>query len=195
MIFRIKHQWWMALLAIVVGALLSWWFGGWHHLTESPWTLSWQIVMGILAGALSIGCDGTLHEIFKRTLGRAYLEAFHRHGCAVLGLMRWPEYITAGLMAGIAEEPLFRGALLSAIDSTALGVASAALVFAICHWMRLEFLLFWFWALLEGVLFGVLMVITGSLLVAMIAHGIHDLVGYRVFQRLIRDRGEQAVRS
>lgn len=188
MFFHLKHRWQIALLVTGVGGLLSWQFGTFMHLTASPWALETQIGVGMVAGILSLACDGALHEIFKRVLGQTYLEGFLRHGRVVLGRMRWPEYITGGLMATLAEEPLFRGTLLVAIDHGILGVVITALLFAACHWLRWEFLLFWFWAMLEGLLFGLLMVATGSLLIPMIAHGLHDIVGYRVFQAMIRDR-------
>ena len=188
MFFHLKHRWQIALLATGVGGLLSWQFGAFKHLMGSPWSLGAQIGIGLIAGILSLGCDGALHEIFKRTLGQTYLEAFSRHGRVVLGRMRLPEYIAGGLMAAFAEEPLFRGTLLVAIDNDVLGIIITSLLFAACHWLRREFLLFWLWAMLEGIWFGLLMVGTGSLLIPMIAHGLHDMVGYRVFQVLIRDR-------
>lgn len=188
MFFHLKHRWQIALLATGVGGLLSWQLGAFKHLMANPWSLSTQIGIGLVAGALSLGCDGVLHEIFKRILGQRYLETFNQHGRVVLGTMRLPEYIVGGLMAALAEEPLFRGTLLLAIDHGILGVVVTALLFAACHWLRREFLLFWFWAMLEGIWFGLLMVGTGSLLIPMIAHGLHDMVGYRVFQALIRDR-------
>ena len=186
MIFRIKHRWYTALFATAVGALLSWGLGAWHHLVRGELPLGDQIGLGVLAGILSIGLDGALHEIFKRALGQTYTETFRQYAQVVLGGMHWPAYITGGLMASLAEEPLFRGALLPAFDSNVMGVTIAALVFAACHWLRLPFILFCFWAVLEGVLFGLLMVATHSLLVPMIAHGIHDLVGYSVLRTIIR---------
>ena len=112
MFFHLKHRWQIALIATGVGGLLSWQFDAFTHLTAGPWSLGAQIGIGFVAGILSLVCDGVLHEIFKRTLGQAYLRGFHRHGQVVLGRMRWPEYITGGLMATLAEEPLFRGILL-----------------------------------------------------------------------------------
>ena len=188
MFFYLKHRWQIALLATGVVGLLSWQFGAFTHLMASPWSLTAQIGVGLVAGILSLVCDGVLHEIFKRTLGQTYLEVFNHYGRMVLGRMRLPEYITGGLMAALAEEPLFRGTLLVAIDRGILGVAITGLLFAACHWLRREFLLFWFWAMLEGIWFGLLMIGTGSLLIPMIAHGLHDIVGYRVFQAMIRDR-------
>jgi membrane protease YdiL (CAAX protease family) len=188
MFFHIKHRWYLALIATLIGALLSWRLGAWGMLTLHSSPFSHQLGLGLFVGILSLGCDGVLHEIFKRAFGRAYLKAFHRHGTVVLGDMRWREYITGGLMAALAEEPLFRGVLLPAIDNQILGVAAAAFLFATCHWLRLEFLPFWFWAMFEGAFFGACAVIAGSLLVAMIAHGIHDVVGYRAFQTMIRGK-------
>ena len=188
MFFHLKHRWQIALIATGVGGLLGWWFGAFTHLTAGPWSLGAQIGIGLGAGILSLACDGVLHEIFKRTLGQTYLEAFKQHGSIVLGAMRWPEYIAGGFMAALAEEPIFRGALLVAIDRGILGVVITGLLFAVCHWLRRKFLLFWFWAMLEGIWFGLLMGGTGSLLIPMIAHGLHDIVGYRVFQAIIRDR-------
>ena len=188
MFFYLKHRWQIALLATGVAGLFSWRFGAFTHLMVGPWSLTAQIGVGLVAGILSLVCDGVLHEIFKRTLGQTYLEVFNHYGRMVLGRMRLPEYITGGLMAALAEEPLFRGTLLVAIDRGILGVAITGLLFAACHWLRREFLLFWFWAMLEGIWFGLLMIGTGSLLIPMIAHGLHDIVGYRVFQAMIRDR-------
>ncbi len=168
--------------------MLSWQFGAFTYLMVGPWSLVTQIGIGLVAGILSLVFDGALHEIFKRTLGQAYLEVFNHYGRVVLGRMRWPEYITGGLMAALAEEPLFRGALLMAMDRGILGVAITGVLFAVCHWLRREFLLFWFWAILEGIWFGLLMIGTGSLLIPMIAHGLHDIAGYRVFQAMSRDR-------
>ena len=38
----------------------------------------------------------------------------------------------------------------------------------------------------EGIFFGLLFVFTRSLLVPVIAHGVHDVVAYRVLQALVR---------
>ena len=109
MFFYLKHRWQIALLATGVGGLLSWQFGAFAHLMASPWSLGAQIGIGLGAGILSLVFDGALHEIFKRTLGQTYLEAFNHHGRVVLGRMRWPEYVAGGLMAALAEEPSFEG--------------------------------------------------------------------------------------
>jgi len=188
MIFRLKHRLATALLATLLLGGLAWLCGADAIYFSCP--LSWpvQIGWGLAGAAFAIACDGLLHQIFTYTLGPNYVRGFHRHGQVVLGPMQWPEYISGGLMAALAEEPLFHGILLSAFDRSLLGVFVVGLAFALCHWLRREFWLFWLWALWEGILFGLLVWGTGSLLAAMLAHGLHDLIGYRVFQTLLREQ-------
>ena len=67
-----------------------------------------------------------------------------------------------------------------------MGITVSAVIFAPGHWLRPRHFGVWLWAMWEGVLFGVLLVATGSLLVPMIAHGLHAVTAYRVFAALIR---------
>lgn len=188
MIFLIKHRWWLALIVTLIWACANWRLDAWHHLAGGPFAVPWQIVWGVGGACAALAINGVLHEILKRVSGATYLVRFQRYGDEILNGMHWPEYAVGGLMAAVAEEPFFRGVVLRQIDSPLLGIAVAAVIFALCHWVRLRYFRFWLWALWEGVLFGILMVVTGSLLVPMIAHGLHDVVAYRVFQLLLRDK-------
>jgi membrane protease YdiL (CAAX protease family) len=188
MIFRIKHRWWLALIVTVLWAGGAWLLGGWTDLAGGPFPRHWQIAFGLSGGCVALAINGVLHELLKRAVGKPYIQQFQQYGLEVLDGMRWPEYVTGGLMAAVAEEPFFRGFVLRAFEQPAIGVAVAALVFAICHWLRMKYFWFWLWAMWEGILFGVLMVMTGSLLVPMIAHGLHDLAAYWLFQSLVREQ-------
>ena len=190
MIFYIKHRWWTALLTTVGVALLTWLAGGWQLVLVPTWPWFVQMSWGVGSAAGSIGVDGLLHESLKRLWKTGYVAAFNRHGEAVLGNMRWPEYLTGGLMAAVAEEPLFRGLMLPWVWSMTgqpwLAVVITGLVFAGCHWMRLSFFPFWIWALGEGLLFGALYVWFDSLIIPMIAHGLHDVIGFVVLNQLVK---------
>ncbi len=190
MIFYIKHRWYTALLATAILGAAAWWLGGWVHLTAGPLALRLQVAVGAAGGCAAVLINGMLHELLTRTRGRRYLEQFEVYTRDILDGMRWPEYITGGLMAGFAEEPLFRGVLLEwflqpSVHLPAVGVAIAAIVFALCHWLRWRYFGFWIWATWEGVWFGILYVATGSLLVPMVAHALHDVVAYRLLRSLI----------
>ena len=186
MIFRIKHHWVATLAVTLAGALLGYLLGGWERLFVPHLSIAQQIALGIAGTIAALAINFTLHTLLQRTMGTRYLAAFERYGNVVLDDMRWPHYLTGGLMAAVAEEPLFRGVLVGAIDQPIAAIIIAAVVFALCHWLRKEFWPFWFWAMWEGVLFGILFVVTGSLLVPMIAHGLHDVLAYRVFQSLLK---------
>ena len=185
MIFRIKHCWWLALLVTLVWSGFNALVGGWRQPAGDELSLVWQVVLGLLGGGSALLINGVLHEVLKRSLGHAYMAAFKRYAREILDGMAWPAYLAGGLMAALAEEPFFRGFVLRSFDHSAVGIAVAALLFAICHWLRLSYLGFWLWAMWEGVFFGILLVLTGSLLVPMIAHGFHDAVAYRVFHVLV----------
>lgn len=189
MIFRIKHRHLLALLATLVGVLAAWQLGGWETVFRREGSASWLLACGALGGAAALAINAILHGIFCRAIGPAYERAFRRHAEAVLGPMRWPEYLAGGLMAGLAEEPLFRGIVLPAASSlsssASVGVAAAALLFAACHWLRWEFWPFWIWALWEGILFGLLLVWSGSVLVPMAAHATHDVAAYAALQSIL----------
>ena len=189
MIFRIKHYWWLALLVTLVCSGLSLSMGGWPRMVGEEWSLTWQIAFGVGGAGAALLVNGLVHEILRRSLGQGYMRAFQRYAGEILDGMAWPAYLTGGLMAALAEEPFFRGVVLGRFDDARLGVGAAAILFALCHWMRLSYLGFWFWAIWEGVLFGLLLVATGSLLVPMIAHGLHDVTAYPVLRALL-GRGE-----
>ncbi len=185
MIFRIKHCWWLALLVALAWSGLNVPIGGWRDLVGDELSLRWQIALGLLGGVSALLINGVLHEVLKRSLGHNYVVAFEGYAREILDGMAWPAYLAGGLMAALAEEPFFRGFVLRSFDNAAAGIGVAALLFAIFHWLRLSYLGFWLWAMWEGIFFGILLVLTGSLLVPMIAHGFHDVVAYRVFQELV----------
>ncbi len=186
MIFLIKHRWWLALLVTIAWFGVNLLTGGWRQVTGDEMSLTWQIALGLAGGTAALLFNGVLHEVLKAALGNRYLAACERYAGEILNGMSWPAYLAGGLMAAVAEEPFFRGFVLRSFDSPMSGIGVAALLFALCHWLRLSYFGFWLWAMWEGIFFGILLVLTGSLLVPMIAHGFHDVVAYRVFQSLLR---------
>jgi membrane protease YdiL (CAAX protease family) len=187
MIFQLKHRWQTALLATILLSLLAWLACGWQNITAGRLSLGQQIFVGLACGVFALAVDGVLHALFGWRLRDEYQKSFRAHGAAVCGRMGPAEVFTGGLMAGLAEEPFFRGVLLQAIlpfanNQPMVAVGATSLVFAACHWISPRFFLFWCWAFWEGALFGAAYVATESLLVPMIAHAVHDWVGYGMFR-------------
>lgn len=185
MIFLIKHRWWASLVVAAVLALLAWALGGYDQVLSDRLTLGAQIALGVGGALLALLINLLLHETFKRTIGPGYIAAFEAYGRDILDDMSWPDYAAGGLLAAVGEEPLFRGVVLRAFEAPALGIFIAALLFALCHWIRRRHFGFWLWAMWEGVLLGILLVATGSLLVVIIAHGLHDVAAYIAFDRIV----------
>ena len=191
MIFRIKHFWPLAIVVTFVGVVASWSLEAWSNLPGNKFSVQMLIAIGVGGALAALMINGILHETFKRAIGKRYLASFQIYGQDVLDGMGWPAYIAAGLMAGMAEEPIFRGLLLPLIEdasgSAVVAILGAALIFAACHWFKARYWPFWFWAMWEGVLFGIITIYAGSIIPAMIAHFLHDVIAYRVFQTLVRD--------
>ena len=71
----------------------------------------------------------------------------------------------------------------------AMAVAAAALLFGAAHYVPTrELRPMVLWATLEGVILGGLLVATGSLLVPVVVHVLHDVLGFALFQWLRRAR-------
>jgi hypothetical protein len=183
MIFRIKKFWVATLTVTAAWFSLNLYLGAFDHVGAGRWTLRTTVWVGIAAGFAALLLDGAIHATLRRVLVKSYAKRFNEYADCITGNMHWPAFIASGLMAALAEEPFFRGVLIPLFQSEAIGIVSSAVVFAAFHWLYPRFLTFWFIAIYEGLLFGLLFLVSGSLLVPMIAHGIHDLCAYAILVR------------
>jgi membrane protease YdiL (CAAX protease family) len=80
------------------------------------------------------------------------------------------------LLAGLGEEMLFRGVLQSGLSDcwgTTAGLVGASLLFGICHALTATYALL---ATLMGAYLGWLWLVSGNLLVPVVAHALYDFV-------------------
>jgi len=107
------------------------------------------------------------------------------------------EMFLLSAMAGIGEELLFRWCLQGGITSlfapsigtgtaAAIGMLVASILFGLCHWVNNSYGIT---TLIVGFYFGGLMLLTGSVLVPMIAHGLYDFVAMIYIGRGLGKRG------
>ena len=80
-------------------------------------------------------------------------------------------------MAGLGEEMVFRGLSRSAAVLLALAVA-----FGLLHHVRRRLWPFTLWSIWEGIVFAAALWGTGELAVTMIAHFLHDVLGFVIFR-------------
>jgi CAAX protease family protein len=94
------------------------------------------------------------------------------------------QLVLLALLAGIAEEALFRGVVqpgLSRWLSPWAGLAGASLLFGVAHFLTLSYAML---ASLVGLYLGALLLLSGNLLVPIVAHALYDLVALIVLIRL-----------
>ncbi len=151
----------MAGLALV----LAWLFdlpSLWHlsdppgHLPDGP--LAWGA--GLALGLAAHGLDLLARRRFD------WARAFHARMAEMLGPLSRPWVVLAALTSGVAEELLFRGALLPLT-----GLWVQALIFGLAHLAPDRSMRWWpLYAAAMGLCFGLLYQESGSLLPAVLAH-------------------------
>lgn len=136
-----------------------------------PWSVLFWCVMA------AMGCiipSMWLQELMPElpNLAEAYMEEL---------LASRVGYFVVGLLAPMAEEMVFRGAILCSLlkwtESHWLAIAISALLFAISHFNPAQFP----HAFLIGILLGWLYYRTGSILPGMVFHWINNSVAYAMF--------------
>ncbi len=145
------------------------------HLTED----------GLFGLAVLLASDASLHTLLSTVAPGRYSPAFE----ALAGLFAEQTplgWLAGGVTAG-AEELIFRGVLvgggihtigLSPIVSAGL----AALAFGAAHLLLTRRLwAFSIWATWEGFVLGLFYLASGSLGAVMLAHGLHDILGFWFF--------------
>jgi membrane protease YdiL (CAAX protease family) len=94
------------------------------------------------------------------------------------------DLLLISLFSGVGEELLFRGAV-----QPEFGLVVAAILFGALHIGPDRRYLFWtVWAMLAGLLFGGLYVVTGGLLAPVIAHVFHNAATFALWRRSRRSK-------
>jgi membrane protease YdiL (CAAX protease family) len=137
-------------------------------------------LLGLGVVAVVLVSDLILHTIFSLTLGNSYLERY-RELAGVFQGQRVSAIVAGATMAGVGEELVFRG-----LGTNETYLVLAAVLFGCLHHIRRSLGLFTLWAMYEGLLFAGALYLTQMLFVTMVAHFLHDLMGFFVFRHLNR---------
>ncbi len=133
--------------------------------TQDLFTLLWTAMLGVVAGLLTV-------QAFRALQARMlWLGELHREFASIFGRPDTRELVLIAAASALGEELLFRGAMLDA-----WGLWPSSLVFALLHIPPRRSL--WPWtvsALLMGLGFGVLTLVTGNLGAAVAAHFVINL--------------------
>lgn len=158
---------------------LSWWCARWLDLPIEWGHPVRDTMIGLgVAGGLALAN----HALLTRAPANWVVDgvrAVYRETLVPLFRHISPAGVVAiGAAAGVGEEWLFRGILQPLI-----GVTGATLLFGVAHVGGLRMLPFGVWASAMGLVMGLLVVVTGGLTAAMVAHGVYDMLALEYIRR------------
>ena len=96
-----------------------------------------------------------------------------------------PGLVVVSAAAGIGEEAFFRGFLQTLVGERLgwiVGLLLASIAFGLVHWVSPTYALL---AGLSGLALGALYLISGNLLVPVVAHAVHDVIGLTALRRIL----------
>jgi uncharacterized protein len=131
-------------------------------------------VAGVLWGTGAAVALAALNLTLLRARGNRWPGDSLRHVCQVIVRplfehVNAPQIVAVSVLAGAAEELLFRGVL-----QLLVGLPAASVIFGAVHVGGRGFVGYGVWAACIGALFGWLMVQTGGLLAPIVAHAVYD---------------------
>jgi membrane protease YdiL (CAAX protease family) len=176
MLFLLKR--WISTSLIALAAMLVIALALRHHAGSVPpfhATLP-LVVIGFGMAASLIVIDGVIHSLASWMFGAAYRRRFHELSEVFRG-QSYSAMVAGASMAGIGEELIFRG-----LGTSRWYLIGAAVVFGLLHHIRRSLWPFTLWSILEGCLLGLALILTGELVVTMVAHFLHDLIGFIIFK-------------
>lgn len=94
----------------------------------------------------------------------------------VIKPLLWPDLIWLGLLPGLSEELLFRGVMLTALGMNLLAVVVSSILFGVLHLSGEQQWPYVVWATVVGGVLGYATLLTGNLLVPIVAHILTNLM-------------------
>lgn len=136
----------------------------------SAYILPVQISVSAIAIGLGLGGLITLTSSIVYSLWVDYRLSADLYLQLVLKPLVLPDLLWLGLLPGLSEELLFRGLMLPAFGLDAFGLAISSLCFGILHLSSPRQWSYVVWATVVGMVLGISVLMTGNLLVPIVAH-------------------------
>ncbi|MEO1068197.1 MAG: CPBP family intramembrane glutamic endopeptidase [Cyanobacteria bacterium J06638_6] len=131
---------------------------------------------------LGLGLAISLASAIVYQLWPGYRQSADTYLTMVLQPLSWPDLIWLGVLPGLSEELLFRGVMLPAIGLNWLGILVSGASFGVMHLSGLQQWTYMLWATAIGLVLAIGAVLTGNLLVPIVAHGVTNLVSSAVWK-------------
>jgi uncharacterized protein len=130
-----------------------------------------SLLVGIGTGLGITAASAVMYQIWK-----AYRQSADYYLELVIKPLALPDLIWLGLLPGMSEELLFRGVMLPALGLTWFGLALSSLCFGILHFSGSQQWAYVIWATVIGAVLGLSAVLSGNLLVPIVAHITTNLI-------------------
>ncbi|MBW4696191.1 MAG: CPBP family intramembrane metalloprotease [Lyngbya sp. HA4199-MV5] len=137
--------------------------------------------IAILQG-FGLGLVITLASAVVYRVWAAYRQSADYYLALVLKPLVLPDLIWLGLLPGLSEELLFRGVMLPAFGLTVEGVIISSLCFGVMHLSSPRQWSYVVWAAAIGILLGYSALLTGNLLVPIVAHIVTNLISSTIWK-------------
>ncbi len=154
--------------------------------------LSIQFSSQALLWSLGLALGITIASSLIYRLWPAYRHSADFYLELVIKPLMWTDLIWLGLLPGLSEELLFRGVMLPALGLNIFAVLVSSLLFGVLHLSGAGQWPYVVWATIVGFALGYCALITGNLLVPVIAHIITNLVSGLLWKINNREK-QQAV--
>ncbi|KAF3885106.1 MULTISPECIES: CPBP family intramembrane glutamic endopeptidase [Nostocales] len=161
----------MGVTAVILWIVAKLWlrFG---NITLMSWR--WQqteLMLGAFLGLSITTLSGIVYRLWTpyRRSANYYLEM-------VLKPLALPDIVWLGLLPGLSEELLFRGVMVPALGFNHLAVIISSVCFGILHLSGPQQWPYVVWATVVGLLLGYSALLSGNLLVPIVAHVIANVI-------------------
>ncbi|MEH2437506.1 MAG: CPBP family intramembrane glutamic endopeptidase [Nostoc sp.] len=124
-----------------------------------------ELLLGVGLGLVITALSGVAYRVWT-----AYRKSADYYLEMVLRPLTLPDLIWLGLLPGLSEELLFRGVMLPALGLDHLAVIVSSLCFGILHFSGSQQWPYVIWATIVGMIFAYSALLTGNLLVPIVAH-------------------------
>ncbi len=142
--------------------------------------VSWNLRALLWGVAIALGitiASGLVYRIWP-----AYRRSADTYLMLVLTPLLWPDLVWLGLLPGLSEELLFRGVVLSALGLDTVALVASSVFFGVLHLSGREQWPYMIWATIVGMVLGYSALITGNLLIPIIAHILTNLISSSVWK-------------
>lgn len=138
--------------------------------------LSLQFTTQALIWSLGLAAGITLTSGLIYRLWPAYRRSADIYLELVIKPLMWTDLIWLGLLPGLSEELLFRGVMLPALGLNLTAVVISSVLFGVLHLSGAGQWPYVVWATIVGFALGYCALITGNLVVPVVAHIITNLI-------------------